>query len=148
MAEKKNNEQQLYVQKEPFEYNGKMYNHYYIKGVVRGREVKIDLAPPNKDTDMGGYTVLDIVFGDADRADLIIEPFEIEDEKTKKVIKANRYIVRTVDEDGKVYECTVKPRARRTGRFLICCSRNNGGIGTFGNGACKENCKPHIPRNI
>ena len=37
MAEKKNNEQQLYVQKEPFEYNGKMYNHYYIKGVVRGR---------------------------------------------------------------------------------------------------------------
>ena len=29
MAEKKNNEQQLYVQKEPFEYNGKMYNHYY-----------------------------------------------------------------------------------------------------------------------
>ena len=48
MAEKKNNEQQLYVQKEPFEYNGKMYNHYYIKGVVRGREVKIDLAPPNK----------------------------------------------------------------------------------------------------
>lgn len=43
MAEKKNNEQQLYVQKEPFEYNGKMYNHYYIKGVVRGREVKSNL---------------------------------------------------------------------------------------------------------
>ena len=118
MAEKKNNEQQLYVQKEPFEYNGKMYNHYYIKGVVRGREVKIDLAPPNKDTDMGGYTVLDIVFGDADRADLIIEPFEVEDEKTKKVIKANRYIVRTVDEDGKVYECTVKP-SRTSDRSLL-----------------------------
>ena len=118
MAEKKNNEQQLYVQKEPFEYNGKMYNHYYIKGVVRGREVKIDLAPPNKDTDMGGYTVLDIVFGDADRADLIIESFEIEDEKTKKVIKAIRYIVRTVDEDGKVYECTVKP-SRTSDRSLL-----------------------------
>ena len=118
MAEKKNNEQQLYVQKEPFEYNGKMYNHYYIKGVVRGREVKIDLAPPNKDTDMGGYTVLDIVFGDADRADLIIEPFEVEDEKTKKVIKANRYIVFTVDEDGKVYECTVKP-SRMSDRSLL-----------------------------
>ena len=25
--ENKNNEQQLYVQKEPFEYNGKTYNH-------------------------------------------------------------------------------------------------------------------------
>ena len=119
MAEKKtNNEQQLFVQKEPFEYNGKTYHHYFIQGMVRGREVKIDLAPPNKDTDMGGYTVLDIVFGDADRADLIIEPFEIEDEKTKKVIKANRYIVRTVDEDGKVYECTVKP-SRTSDRSLL-----------------------------
>ena len=119
MAEKKSQpNQQLYVQKEPFEYNGKTYNHYFIQGVVRGREVKIDLAPPNKDTDMGGYTVLDIVFGDADRADFIIEPFEIEDEKTKRVISGNRYIVRTVDEDGKVYECTVKP-ARTSDRSLL-----------------------------
>ena len=118
MAEKKNNEQQLYVQKEPFEYNGRTCYHYYIKGVVRGREVKIDVAPPNKDTDMGGYTVLDIVFCGADRADLIVEPFEITDEKTKQVIKGNRYIVRTVDEDGKVYECTVKP-ARTSDKSLL-----------------------------
>lgn len=119
MAEKKtNNEQQLYVQKEPFEYNGKTYHHYFIQGMVRGREVKVELAPPNKDTDMGGYTVLDIVFGDADRADLIIEPFEITDDKTKQVIKGNRYLVHTVDEDGKVYECTVKP-ARTSDRSLL-----------------------------
>ena len=119
MSEKKtNNEQQLFVQKEPFEYNGKTCYHYFIKGVVRGHEVKIDLAPPNKDTDMGGYTVLDIVFGDADRADLLIEPFEITDDKTKQVIKDNRYLVRTVDEDGKVYECTVKP-ARTSDRSLL-----------------------------
>ena len=119
MAEKKtNNEQQLYVQKEPFEYNGKTYHHYFIQGMVRGREVKVELAPPNKDTDMGGYTVLDIVFGDADRAGLIIEPFEITDDKTKQVIKGNRYLVRTVDEDGKVYECTVKP-ARTSDRSLL-----------------------------
>ena len=118
MAEDKNIDRQLYVQKEPFEYNGKTCYHYFIKGVVRGREVKIDLAPPNKDTDMGGYTVLDIVFGDADRADLIVEPFEIADEKTKQVIKGNRYIVRTADEDGKVYECTVKP-ARTSDKSLL-----------------------------
>ena len=37
MAEKRtNNEQQLFVQKEPFEYNGKTYNRYFIKGMVRG----------------------------------------------------------------------------------------------------------------
>ena len=48
---------------ETFEYNGKEYYGYYIKGVVRGREVKIGIAPPNKDTDKGGYTVLDLVFG-------------------------------------------------------------------------------------
>ena len=100
------------------EYNGKMYNHYYIKGVVRGREVKIDLAPPNKDTDMGGYIVLDIVFGDADRAELVIEPFEITDDKTKQVIRGNRYFVRTVDEDGKVYVCMVKP-SRTSDRSLL-----------------------------
>ena len=119
MAEKKtNNEQQLYVQKEPFEYNGKTYHHYFIQGMVRGREVKIDLAPPNKDTDMGGYAVLDIVFGDTDRADLIVEPFEITDDKTKQVIRGNRYFVRTVDEDGKVYECPVKP-SRTSDRSML-----------------------------
>lgn len=118
MTEKKWNEQQLYVQKEPFEYNGKTYNHYYIKGKVRGREVKIELAPPNKDTDMGGYTVLDIVFGEEDIAELIVEPYEIEDEKSKRVITGNRYLVRTVDEDGKVYECPVK-LSRSSDRSLL-----------------------------
>ena len=109
---------QIFVERETFESKGKTYFGYYIKGTVRGREVKVGIAPPDKDTDKGGYTVLDIVFGDADRADLIIEPFEITDEKTKKVIKANRYIVRTVDEDGKVYECTVKP-SRTSDRSLL-----------------------------
>ena len=116
--ENKNNEKQLYVQKEPFEYNGKTYNHYYIKGVVRGREVKIDLAPPNKDTDMGGYAVLDIVFGNADKAELVLVPYEIRDDKTKKVVKGNSYVVRSVDEDGRVYECPVKP-ARTSDKSLL-----------------------------
>ena len=102
------------VERETYEKNGKSYYAYYVKGVIRGRNVRILMVPPDK----GGYTVLDIVFGDADRADLIIEPFEITDDKTKQVIKGNRYLVRTVDEDGKVYECTVKP-ARTSDRSLL-----------------------------
>ena len=118
MAENTTNNEQLYVQKEPFEYNGRTCYHYYIKGIVRGREVKIDVAPPNKDTDLGGYTVLDIVFGDADRADLIVEPFESTVEKTNQVLKGHRSIVRTVAADGTIYECTVKP-ARTSDKSLL-----------------------------
>ena len=36
--ENTSNEKQLYVQKEPFEYNGKTYNHYYIK--VNNKAIK------------------------------------------------------------------------------------------------------------
>lgn len=81
-------------------------------------QAQSDHAGMYKYTDMGGYAVLDIVFGDADRADLIVEPFEITDDKTKQVIKGNRYLVRTVDEDGKVYECPVKP-SRTSDRSML-----------------------------
>ena len=135
-----NHDKQLFVEKEPFEYNGKTYFHYYIKGVVRGHDVKISLAPPNRDTDLGGYSVLDdvkislappnrdtdlggysvldIVFDGIDKAEFVIEPYEIRDDKTKKVVTGNRYLVRTVDEDGKVYECAVRPE-RTSDRSLL-----------------------------
>lgn len=113
-----NHDKQFFVEKEPFEYNGKTYFHYYIKGVVRGHDVKISLAPPNRDTDLGGYSVLDIVFDGIDKAEFVIEPYEIRDDKTKKVVTGNRYLVRTVDEDGKVYECAVRPE-RTSDRSLL-----------------------------
>ena len=109
MGNEMNESKKLFVEKEKFEFNGKDYFRYFIKGTVRGREVKISVAPPNKDTDRGGYTVLDIVFGDADKAELVLVPFEIKDDKTGKVISGNRYIVRSADENGEVYECAVKP---------------------------------------
>ena len=113
-----NHDKQLFVEKEPFEYNGKTYFHYYIKGVVRGHDVKVSLAPPNRDTDHGGYSVLDIVFDGIDKAEFVIVPYEIRDDKTKKVVTGNRYLVRTVDEDGKVYECAVRPE-RTSDRSLL-----------------------------
>lgn len=111
-------DKKIYVEKETFEYNGKEYYGYYIKGVVRGREVKIGITPPNKDTDKGGYTVLDLVFGEADKAELVLVPYEIKDEKTGKVVKGNSYLVRTVDENGEVYECPVKP-SRTSDKTLL-----------------------------
>ena len=43
------------------------------------------------------------------KAELVVNPFEIKDEATGKVIKGNTYIVRTTDENGDVFECNVKP---------------------------------------
>lgn len=99
MANKK-----LFVERETFEKDGKSYFSYFIKGVVRGQEVKVLVCPPDK----GGYAVLDIVFGDAMKADLIITPFEIKDDKTGRVVKGNTYAVHT-EENGEVYECAIKP---------------------------------------
>lgn len=111
MADKKTEQKrQIFVERDTYVKNDKTYFSYFIRGVIRGREVRIGIAPPNSDTDIGGYTVLDLVFGNADKAELILVPYEIRDEKTKKVVKGNSYAIRTADEaTGEVYECPVKP---------------------------------------
>lgn len=96
---------QIFVERETFEKDGKTYYSYFIKGTVRGKEVKVAIVPPDK----GGYTVLDIVFGNEMSAELTLTPYEIKDESTGRVVKGNTYGVRTVDEDGEIYECKVKP---------------------------------------
>jgi len=84
---------------------GKTYFSYFIKGSIRGKDVKVLLVAPDK----GGYAVLDIVFGDAMQAELVLTPYEITDENTGRVTKGNTYSARTVDENtGQVYECKVK----------------------------------------
>lgn len=111
MADKKTEQKrQIFVERDTYVKNDKTYFSYFIRGVIRGREVRIGIAPPNSDTDIGGYTVLDLVFGNADKTELILVPYEIRDEKTKKVVKGNSYAIRTADEaTGEVYECPVKP---------------------------------------
>ncbi len=109
MATNQNPEKNIIVERETFEKDGKTYYSYFIKGKIRGREVKIGIAPPDKDKDVGGYTVLDIVFGETMAAELVIKPYEIKDEKTKTVITGNSFAVRSYDENGEVYECAVKP---------------------------------------
>ena len=109
--EKKSNK--LYVEKESFEYNDKTYFSYCIKGKIRGKDVRIALAPPDK----GGWNVLDIVFGNETKADLVVNPYEMKDD-AGHVIKGNTYSVRTKDENGEVYECQVKP-ARISDKSLL-----------------------------
>lgn len=95
----------LFVERETFEKNDKTYFSYFVKGQIRGKDVKIAVVPPDK----GGYAVLDIVFGSEMKADLVVSPFEIKDENTGKIITGNKFSVRTADENGQVYECNVKP---------------------------------------
>ena len=97
-------EKKIYVERETYEQDGKEYYSYFIKGVVRGVEVRILITPPDK----GGYRVLDIVYGKEMSAELTLTPYEMKDAKGK-VVKGNTYGVRTVDEEGLVYECKIKP---------------------------------------
>lgn len=95
----------FFVERETYEKEDKTYFSYFIKGKVRGKDVKATVVPH----DVGGYAVLDIVFGEAMEAELVLKPYEIKDEKTKKTVKGNTYAVRSVDENGEIYECPVKP---------------------------------------
>ena len=99
------NEKQIFVERETFEKNGKVYYSYFIKGTIRGKDIKINIMPPDK----GGYTVLDIVFGNAMMAELVIKPFEMKDEATGRVIAGNTFAVVSYDENGESYECAIKP---------------------------------------
>ena len=81
----KNNNGKIFVERETFEKNGRTFFSYFIKGNIRGKDVKVAVVPPDK----GGYTVLDIVFGNEMSAELILKPYEIKDESTGRVIAGN-----------------------------------------------------------
>ena len=100
-----NNNVTIFVERETFEKNGKTYFSYFIEGEIRGKHVKAAVVPPDK----GGYTVLDIVFGGAMAAELVVKPFEMKDEATGKIISGNSFAVVSYDENGMSYECAIKP---------------------------------------
>ena len=94
------------VEREMFDYKGNNYYQYFVRATLRGRELKVQLAP--KEKSQKAFVILDIVFGDAQSAELVITPFEVVGENGN-VITCNSYAIRTVDEDGEVYEVKVKP---------------------------------------
>lgn len=109
-----NQNQKIKVERDTYEKNGKTYFSYFIRGNVRGKDVRAAVIPP----DRGGYAVLDIVFGDAMEAELVVTPFEMKDETSGRIISGNTYAVRSVDENGEVYECKIKP-SRASDKALI-----------------------------
>ena len=94
-------EREIYVDKE----NQERYS-YFIRGKLRGKDVKASIVP----SDIGGYDVLDIVFGEEKTASLILVPYSMVDEKTGKEVSGNGYEAMNVDENGVIYKCKVKPR--------------------------------------
>ncbi len=95
----------ILVERETYEKNGKTFYTYFIKGTLRGKEIKATVTP----MDIGGYAVLDIVFDGATQANLVVKPYELKDEKTGSTIKGNSFAVSSIDEDGREYECPIKP---------------------------------------
>lgn len=100
-----NEDKNIIVEREVFEKDGKTYFSYFIRGQVRGKDVRVAIIPPDK----GGYTVLDIVFGNTMAAELVVKPYEIKDDTTGKVISGNTFAVKSYDENGEEYECAIKP---------------------------------------
>mgnify|MGYP001070102310 CR=1 FL=1 len=68
-TEAKPEEKKIKVERETYTKDDKTYFSYFIKGVIRGREVRIAVVPP----DNGGFRVLDIVFDNAMSADLVLK---------------------------------------------------------------------------
>lgn len=106
-------DKKLIVEREKFEFKGKEYMGYFIKGIVKGREVRATLKPQ----DINGYTVLDLIFDGANEVELIAKPYSITDDNGN-VISGNTFIVRSVDENGEVYECPVK-HSRGSDKVLL-----------------------------
>ena len=106
-------DKKLIVEREKFEFKGKEYMGYFVKGIVKGREVRASLKPQ----DINGYTVLDIIFDGANEVELIAKPYSITDDNGN-VISGNTFIVRSVDENGEVYECPVK-HSRGSDKVLL-----------------------------
>lgn len=99
-------DKQVFVEREPYVKNDKSYFSYFVKGVIRGKNVRAALVP----SDTGGYALLEIVFGDEMQAELTLKPYEIKDEASGNVITGNSYGVRSVDkETGEIFECPIKP---------------------------------------
>ena len=59
--------------------------------------------------DLGGYELLDLMFTIKPTATLVMWEEKMTDDKGNVTMTGNTYGVKSVDEDGVVYECKIKP---------------------------------------
>lgn len=105
MANESKTNNGLILERESFKGNdGKDYFSYFLKGKIRNRDVKVDFAPKDK----GGYEPLDIIFDVDPKAELIMSEETMVDSNGKET-RYMSYKARTIDEDGLVFECGIKP---------------------------------------
>lgn len=91
--------------KQLFTKDDRPYFAYIVRGLVRGKEKKVDFVPKDK----GGYEPLDILFEISPKAELIMNEEEMTDGDGKKT-QYTAYKARVIDEDGELYECGIKPQ--------------------------------------
>ena len=114
VANEKVENKTLYVERGSFKgSDGREFWSYFVKGKIRGRDVKIDFMPKDK----GGYEPLDIVFDVNPIAELVMSEEEMTNDNGKTT-KYTTYKVKNVDEFGVVYECGIKP-ARDSDKALL-----------------------------
>lgn len=85
--------------------DGRPYFAYIVRGIVRGKEKKVDFVPKDK----GGYDPLDVLFDISSKAELIMSEEEMTDDNGKKT-QYTAYKAKVMDEDGEPYECGIKPQ--------------------------------------
>ena len=97
----------LKIEREPYvsKKTGKPGFTYYLKGTVRGREVKAKVVPKDK----GGFEVLDIIYDGAIACDLRVEKGEMKNEDGD-IVKFETYTVFSKDPTtGDEFDLKVKP---------------------------------------
>ncbi|MBQ8356217.1 MAG: hypothetical protein IJX39_00250 [Clostridia bacterium] len=91
---------------------------YNIEGELRGQKISVAMNPPDK----RGFSLLDLVYGDAVALPLWMVPYEMKDDNGQK-ISGCTYKIMSLDAEGDVLECKMKPRQDSDKRMLECLIR-------------------------
>ena len=106
VSEEVNDVPELTIERSEFISNKRKYWSYFINGVLRGRNIKVELVP----NDNGGYEMLDLVFGNDTTAKLSVTRTSMRDKDTNRKVYITSYEAYNIDEDdGSRYHTPIKP---------------------------------------